>query len=72
VCSDLPVLRENADGGGCLVAKVNDLTDWKFQLRTVLSDRQVGARLQREAMSRPLPRWSNTAQTLREELFKQS
>lgn len=64
VCSDLPVLRENADGGGCVTAQVNDLADWKTKLRTVLFDRETGARLQRESMARPLPRWSDTARTL--------
>jgi len=72
VCSDLPVLRENADGdkcgslggGGCLVAKVNDATDWQSKLRTVLTDESEIRRLQSEAMARPLPRWTNTAQTL--------
>ena len=68
VCSDLPVLRENADAGGCLVAQVNDAADWAAQLRTVLTDRNVGVRLQREAMARNLPRWINTAQTLRKVL----
>ena len=68
VCSDLPVLRENADGGGCLVARVNDVADWTAKLRTVLTDREVGARLQREAVARPLPRWANTAQALRKVL----
>ncbi len=68
VCSDLPVLRENADGGGCLVAGVNDAADWAAKLRLVLADREVSARLQREAMARPLPRWTNTAQTLRKAL----
>jgi glycosyltransferase involved in cell wall biosynthesis len=65
VCSDLPVLRENADGGGCLVAKVNDVADWTAKLRLVLTDEEVCRRLQREAMARSLPRWINTAQTLR-------
>ena len=64
VCSDLPVLRENADGGGCLVAQVNDATDWSAKLRTVLTDTDECRRLQREAMARPLPRWSGTARTL--------
>jgi glycosyltransferase involved in cell wall biosynthesis len=64
VCSDLPVLRENADGGGCLVAQVNDLEDWKAKLQTILTERETGARLQREAMARPLPRWADTARTL--------
>jgi len=69
VCSDLPVLRENADGGGCLVARVNDVADWTAKLQAVLTDRETGARLQREAMARPLPRWLNTAQTLRAALL---
>ena len=64
VCSDLPVLRENADGGGCLLAGVNDLADWQAKLRTVLTDAAESGRLQTEAMARPLPRWANTAQTL--------
>lgn len=64
VCSDLPVLRENADGGGCLLAKVNDLADWQAKLRTGLTDAAESRRLQTEAMARPLPRWADTAQTL--------
>ncbi len=64
VCSDLPVLRENADGGGCLVAGVHAAADWQAKLRRVLTDPDVSCRLQREAMARPLPRWSETAQTL--------
>ena len=68
VCSDLPVLRENADGGGCLVARVNDAADWSAKLRPVLSDEAECRRLQREAMARPLPRWSQTARVLIEGL----
>ncbi|MDI1249146.1 MAG: glycosyltransferase [Lacunisphaera sp.] len=68
VCSDLPVLRENADAGGCLLAKVNDRADWVARLRTVLTDEAVCRRLQAEAMSRPLPCWADTAQTLRSAL----
>jgi len=64
VCSDLPVLRENADGGGCLLARVDDAADWQAKLRTVLTDEAAGRRLQTEAMARPLPRWTDTAQTL--------
>ena len=64
VASDLPVLRENADAGGCLLARVNDAADWAAKIRTVLTDAGENRRLQREAMSRPLPRWSQTARTL--------
>ncbi|MDB6114782.1 MAG: mshA 1 [Lacunisphaera sp.] len=65
VGSDLPVLRENAGGGGCLLARVNDAADWAAKLRTVLTDEGTSRRLQAEAMARPLPRWTDTAQTLR-------
>ena len=64
VCSDLPVLRENADGGGCLVAQFNDVADWSAKLRTVLTDETACRQLQQAAMARPLPRWSQTARTL--------
>jgi len=69
VCSDLPVLREIADAGGCLMAKVNDAGDWAARLRKVLTDQEECRRLQREAMARPLPRWSQTAKTLMDGLF---
>ena len=38
----------------------------------VLTDRDTSVRLQREAMTRTLPRWSNTARTLRDELLRSS
>jgi glycosyltransferase involved in cell wall biosynthesis len=72
VASDLPVLRENAEGGGCLLAAVNDAGDWAAKLRTVLTDEAENRRLQREAMARPLPRWINTAQALRATLCASS
>lgn len=68
VCSDLPVLRENADAGGCLVARLNDMADWKAKLRTVLTDMAENRRLQTAAMARPLPRWTETAAALRRAL----
>jgi glycosyltransferase involved in cell wall biosynthesis len=68
VCSDLPVLRENAGGGGCLTAQVNDLADWMAKLRVVLTDEAECRRLQREAMARRLPHWSETAAALRKAL----
>ncbi len=68
VGSDLPVLRENADGGGCLVAKLNDVADWTVKLRTVLTDEAENRRLQREAMARRLPRWTETAAAIRRTL----
>jgi glycosyltransferase involved in cell wall biosynthesis len=68
VCSDLPVLQENAQGGGCLSARVNDAADWTEKLRTVLTNAAENRRLQAEAMARPLPRWTETAATLRRAL----
>jgi len=68
VCSDLPVLRENADAGGCLVARVNDAADWVAKLRTVLTDMDENRRLQTAAMARTLPRWTETAGALRRAL----
>lgn len=65
VCSDLPVLRENADGGGCLPVPVNDRAAWKDALRRVLTDDALQGRLTREAVSRPLPTWAGAAETLR-------
>jgi len=64
VCSDLPVLRENADSGGCLTATVNDRSDWEAKLRTVLTDETTCRRLQAEAIKRPLPRWQDTMHAL--------
>lgn len=65
VCSDLPVLRENADGGGCLVVPVNDPAGWQRALAALLTDDALAGRLREEAVARPLPRWADTAATLR-------
>jgi len=68
VCSDLPVLRENADGGGCLTPPLNSREDWCQALRSVLQDDTLHARLSNEAVTRHLPTWSGTAQRLSEAL----
>lgn len=64
VCSDLPVLRENADAGGCLTAAVNDAGAWRRQLRAVLTDAALQNRLRAEAAKRGLPRWADMAGVL--------
>jgi glycosyltransferase involved in cell wall biosynthesis len=64
VCSDLPVLRENADGGGCVAVAVNDREAWKSALRRVLTDENFNARLVGEATTRVLPTWAEAAQTI--------
>ncbi|MDP2137332.1 MAG: glycosyltransferase, partial [Candidatus Didemnitutus sp.] len=58
VCSDLPVLRENADGGGCLRARVNDLADWTEQVRGLLTNEALRSTLGQAARQRALPTWS--------------
>ena len=68
VCSDLPVLRENADGGGCLPVAVNDHAAWQTALRRMLTDGAFHARLAQEATTRPLPTWSAAAETIRRTL----
>lgn len=64
VCSDLPVLLENAAGGGCLALKTNDHEAWKAGLRRVISDHAFVAQLGAAATTRALPTWQGAAQTL--------
>lgn len=64
VCSDLPVLRENADHGGCVVARTNDLADWTAKLRGLLDESALQQRLRTEAVTRALPTWRQTAESL--------
>lgn len=68
VCSDLPVLRENADGGGCVAVVPNDRAAWVAALRRVLTDDAWQAKLVAEAMTRRLPTWAEAAAGLREGL----
>ncbi len=68
VCSDLPVLRENADGGGCVPVAVNDRTAWCAALRRVLTDEGWLAHLEQEATTRALPTWAAAAETIRQTL----
>jgi glycosyltransferase involved in cell wall biosynthesis len=65
VCSDLPVLRENADGGGCVAVALNDKSAWVAALRRVLTDDEGCATLRAEAAGRVLPTWAETAAFLR-------
>jgi glycosyltransferase involved in cell wall biosynthesis len=64
VCSDLPVLRENADAGGCVAAGVSSIEAWRAALTQLLSDQALRQRLTQEATSRALPTWSETAGVL--------
>jgi len=68
VCSDLPVLLENASGGGCLAVPVGDQRAWETALGLILTDDSLHGRLVREAASRSLPTWSQAARILEEAL----
>jgi glycosyltransferase involved in cell wall biosynthesis len=65
ICSDLPVLRENVDGGGCVPVALNDLQAWKAAIRRVLTDAEWAARLRSEAEARVVPTWAQAAAHLR-------
>lgn len=64
VCSDLPVLRENADAGGCLPVPPTDRAAWTDALRRILKDDFLHADLTMEARTRPLPTWAEAGKTL--------
>ena len=64
VCSDLPVLRENADGGGCVPVALTDAAAWSGALRRVLTDDASWRALADQAASRNLPTWAESARAL--------
>jgi glycosyltransferase involved in cell wall biosynthesis len=68
VCSDLPVLRELTEAGGCLTPRVNDLEDWRGQLARLLTERSHAQQLAAVAVARPLPTWAGAGRALRREL----
>ena len=64
LCSDLAVLRENGDGGGCVAIQPNDRHAWQAALGRILRDDTWHAQLTDAATSRPLPTWAQAAGTL--------
>ncbi len=68
VCSDLPVLRENADEGGCVIVPLDDLQAWVAALRRVLTDDTHYSQLAEAARGRTLVTWRETADVIRDEL----
>lgn len=68
LCSDLPVLRENAEGGGCLPVTPGDPEAWAAALRRILTDDALASRLTSEACRRTLPTWQEAADALRHAL----
>lgn len=68
VCSDLPVLRENADGGGCRAVPIGEPKVWADELERLAVDPETSRRLRAEATSRALPTWKAAASTLADAL----
>ena len=68
VCTDLPVLRENFSGGGCLAVALDDRPAWCEAIRRIVTDEALHARLVAEATSRQLPTWTDAAATLKAKL----
>lgn len=64
LCSDLPVLRENGEGGGCEFVSVDDRVAWTAALHRVLTDDAYAAQLRRAAAARVVPTWRQTADQL--------
>jgi glycosyltransferase involved in cell wall biosynthesis len=65
VCSDIAAVQENAANGGCQVVAGNSLEGWCQALRRILRDDALHADLARQAGTRPLPTWSEAAETVR-------
>ncbi|MEI8088668.1 MAG: glycosyltransferase [Opitutaceae bacterium] len=68
VCSDLPVLNENAAAGGCWAVGTNDRAAWTDALRRVLTDDALVAHLELQAATRALPVWAEAASRLQRAL----
>jgi len=64
LCSDLPVLRENADGGGCRALPLDQPARWDEAVRQVLEDDDAWRALVLGGMARTLPTWAETARSL--------
>jgi len=64
VCSDIPALREHADGGGCMTLPCGDVEAWTDGLRRVLIDDRLVGELTRAALNRELPTWCQSAEAV--------
>ncbi len=68
VYSDLPVLREIGEGGGCVAVPVNEVEAWTHALRRILTDGVWRAQLRRQISARDLPTWADAARAIRASL----
>jgi glycosyltransferase involved in cell wall biosynthesis len=64
LCSELPALAEAAAGGGCRLLPVNDTPALVAALRELLTSDEMVEELTRQALTRTLPTWSETARTV--------
>ena len=64
LCSDLPVLMENASGGACLPVPCQDSKAWAEALRSILKNTELWQRLSQEAVTRPLPTWQQAGRAI--------
>lgn len=68
LCSDIPPIRENAEGGGCCMVPPGDRAALTEAMQELLRDDQRIAALKQEATTRPLPTWDETVRELLENL----
>ena len=68
VCSRIPALEENAAGGGCMLVAPEDREGWERAIRSIVTDDALLAKLREQALSRPLPTWNDTVDSVLEEL----
>ena len=68
VCSDLPVLVEHTQAGGCLSLRTNNLSEWEGGLTQILSDDKLWGDLAQQAATRELTTWADSAAEIRRQL----
>ncbi|HEU5079006.1 MAG TPA: glycosyltransferase [Opitutaceae bacterium] len=68
VCSDLPVLRENGDRGGCDFVPLNDRGAWTQALRKIIGSPSHVTALETQIAARELPTWRGAADAIVEGL----
>jgi glycosyltransferase involved in cell wall biosynthesis len=64
ICSDIAPLRESANGGGCVVVSADAPGDLESAMRRLLVDDSAISEMAKSVVSRPLPTWSDTADTI--------
>ena len=68
VCSDLPVLLENTQAGGCLCLETNNRSEWETGLTQILAEDKMWRDLANQAATRELTTWADSAAEVRRQL----